>query len=277
VAGAASAVLRAKMKTKTLLLVIAVLVLSGRAAHGTSIWKETFEASEFDNVWDVETVDSGCTSDGDSAGPGGLYGSSTKCYLTITANDTTGDDSYVAEDWGSEEATVYVTMHVYLDAEDFGNNENVSILLNYTGASAPVMTLTIIQSANKLYLQPYYYDNGSLQTGTASEISLDTWYTVEMKYDRTGTEYQFKVDGSTVQTVTLTGALVRIQIIYIGQVASTSTNGNTLYLDAVEWDDAAYPDPEAAVGGQVILIIQASSVLLLWKLRRKESSDEIIQ
>lgn len=210
-----------------------------------SIWKETFEASEFDNSYDSEVEDAGCTSDGDDAGPGSLpLAKSTKCYETITANDSTGNDAYIYKAWAGDESATYFTGHVYIDTHSLATGEWVIIHLMQNSATVSVYSLYFMNHVvGGLIFIIYFYNNGALEWSTSSSVSVDTWYKIQIKYDTAG-DFQFVVDDSIIQTKTLTGTVRTPRKIGLGQIGNLGDTGNTIYWDACEWDDSEYPAPE---------------------------------
>ena len=205
------------------------------------IWRETLEASEFDNTWDLEQVGTGCTSDGDSALPAanGIL-TSTKCYKTITVNNTTGKDAYVYENWGSDESTLAYTGWLYIGAESLANGESVALYQVTNSSAQLVYILYLFQVSGFLFLIPFYYDNGSLKQGTASAVTTGTWNLIQLFYSTDSDLYQFVHNFSVIQTVGLTGSLRTPRRIFIGQFGNQGTSGCTVYWDALEWDDTTY-------------------------------------
>ena len=129
-----------------------------------SLWYETFEGSEFDNAWDIETVGTGCTSDGDSGGPGSLpLTNSTKCYKTITTNAAGGNRAFIKEALPGDEDDVYFTGYIYVASENLANGESVIVGAIQDNADAYVVILYVNQLAGQLRLQMRYYSGGGLQ------------------------------------------------------------------------------------------------------------------
>jgi len=228
-----------------------------------SIWRETFEASEFDNAWDTEQADAGCTSDGDSALPAPLAGhSSTKCYKTITINNTTGNDAWIYKTWAGDENKVAFSGYVYIDAESLADGTPLVGLMTLTdSADAVCCALYLYQNSGNLYFICQFYNNGSLVFSSVSAVvSLDTWYRIRIAYmpDGVADTFQFIVNDTLVQTTALTGSLRTPRNVFIGQMGNQGVTGCTVYWDACEWNDDVYGNPELLLTSAIVESASAS-------------------
>jgi len=211
-----------------------------------SIWKETFEASEFDNSWDFESVEAGCTSDGDSALPAvNPLLASTKCYKTITADAISAKAVFLYEDLAGDKPTMAFTGWLYIDAESLANGQNVVLYQISDSSLNLVYRLYLVQVAGVLYLTPFYWD-GVLLQGTASVVTTGTWNLIQFYYSVTTAMYKFIHNFSSIQITKLAPpGLTRIpRKIYLGQFGNQGVTGCTVYWDACEWNDTDYPNPE---------------------------------
>jgi hypothetical protein len=211
-----------------------------------TIINESFEETKsvendgYDEDW-AETLNGG-TLDPDFAiselvgTPPPVAGS--QCLQSISS--TTNYKAYATRDYGFEKSRTFTSFYLYVKAEGLnnGNNKPVGALRDKDNNNVFIFRLN--QEAGQLrFILRLMYNNGSSFTDDAVNISLNTWYRIEVKYDTTNPgatdACEWWVDGVPQGNSNLTSLGVYysgIQRWVYGFLGSQTITG-TVYFDLV--------------------------------------------
>lgn len=209
---------------------------------------ENFEGTGYEETW-AETVNAGCTLDEDSTIPGTPpTGAGSQCLKTIIV-DGTSESAYALQTKTNQNIS-YIRAYIYCSQEGLADTFALRLAALYNSADALVARIIIIQVSGALKFNYQYYSGGALQSATAVNMSLNTWYRVEYKYDITNMLWEWQIDGVSQGSGSLSAATLTPDRIVTGirTVAGNPTQ-STVYTDLVVWDDATWPGAESAGGG----------------------------
>ena len=198
---------------------------------------ENFETPGYEESW-TETLTGGTITD-DSTGPGSLpVGGGSRC-CRINHTDGTGD-LFTVRDLGTNQNILYTRVYVYVDAHALasGASAHVFSLRYFPGTISHIVRIG--NAAGQLGLDFRYYSGGAWVDSASVNISADTWYCVETKYDITNLAWSFSVDGAVVDSGSLASATRTSRYLYLGNNASTipDTPALDVYFDYVKVDNA---------------------------------------
>jgi hypothetical protein len=197
---------------------------------------ESFEGAGYEETW-TETVSNGCSLNPDSPIPGTPPpGAGYQCLKSISA--PTGYQAYTIRDYGSEQPRTFTRFYLYVAniVLNDGQFKTIGALRNSTNSDVFVFRLN--QNAGQLRFNFRVYNSG--WTNYYADISLNTWYRIEVKYNNISNTWAWRLDGATKNCGRLTGThLTGIQKWGFGFWDSTQTITGTIYFDliAVKNDD----------------------------------------
>jgi hypothetical protein len=202
--------------------------------------EESFEGAGYELTW-TESVGSGCIVDEDHTPipdnpPDGL---GSECLRTQTglSADHIATATY---DHGTELSRTFTTFYVNVNLPlpaYFADGDTKDIGLFLDGLSAEVFRLQIHKSGTQMQLQ--------LHTGTwtslSRDISLDTWYRIDVKYDRIDNLWEWLVDNTVADSGTLTsGHKTGIRYWSLGPLNVSQEEYVGVYFDLVSVDTECF-------------------------------------
>jgi len=213
---------------------------------------ENFEGNGYEESW-TETVSIGNTLDEDSAIPGTPpVGSNSQCLKAIFTSGATY--AYAARIIGNNNI-VYIRGYIYLSEEGLNDNQLIQNLVLSDSSSLVCGRIDIAQIAGVLQIRFSYYSAGAVQSTAFVNFSLNTWYRIEFQYDITNLLWEWRIDGITKNSGSLSAATRTPNGLLIGTVHTGSAQ-STLYTDLVVWDDTTWVGDVAIkdiIGGGFIM------------------------
>ena len=192
-----------------------------------------------DGPWN-ETVDAGCTLDPDVALPGITPppDAGSECLQSISAD--TGYTAYARLNYGSEEPKTFTGFYLYVEAEGLADGNNKLIGTFEDASNNDVFKLRLKQNAGQLQFNIRVYNNGSYEDYYA-DISLDTWYRIDIKYDDSSNTWEWKLDGVVQDGGNLTGThYTGIQKWILGFMTTSQDYTGTIYYDLFSVNNVTY-------------------------------------
>jgi hypothetical protein len=169
-------------------------------------FSESFEGTGYENTW-VEDVGNGSIDpDSTTVSPPSGGGSQVLEFVQASADY----DAAVYLDTGNDREISYTDLYYRNAAEDLGNGEETTLaqISSSTDFSTARWRITLYQTAAKLYFRVYVYTSGSLSlVDTSDQINQDTWYKISIKYDRTGTAWEWWLDNVSQASGSLSASL----------------------------------------------------------------------
>ncbi|HDY67754.1 MAG TPA: hypothetical protein ENH85_08185 [Candidatus Scalindua sp.] len=208
---------------------------------------ENFEGTGYEETW-AETIDAGCTLDEDSVLPGSApypVGAGSQCLKAIVL-DATYADAYALQTKTNQNIS-YIRGYVYLSEEGLADNQYFYSFVLADGASAVVSRIQIAQISGVLNVRFSYYSNSAIQNTAFTNISLNTWYRIEYKYDITNLLWEWRINGVLRNSGSLVANTRTPQKLLIGIQFNIGVAQSTLYTDLVVWDDAAWVGGELSI------------------------------
>ena len=173
---------------------------------------ESFEGTGYEETW-TETVGSGSIVDEDSTDitPPTDGGSQILKVQKVSSNY----NAKTSRDLGSEQNTTYARFYVYITAEGMANGQEIYLARGLNASLTMPWYFGITQnSSGEVRFRFALYNNGttayysypSTAPGTGS-INVNQWYKVEVKYDATNLTWEWRLDGTSLYSGSLTGTL----------------------------------------------------------------------
>lgn len=231
----------------------------------TRFWDEQFEATGYDETWSSgETVAGSSSLDEDyatSSVTGAPADWDSKCLRSNMVSDAacyvqhffaaahTVSYARIEFIWGSfPDALAQFGTHIFAQQEDSGGVACWQLKIQERGAS------------NDGPYRLQFYENAAGTGLTAHhsssyEMSADTRYRIEVKWDGSANEWEFRFDGATAYSGTIDGGPTDIQDdLRIGLGAGGGTPGNAeLFFDNIAFDDTDWIGAEAGAGNAAII------------------------
>ena len=198
---------------------------------------EGFEGTGYEESW-TETTDTGCTLDEDSTTPAGIPEGSQclECYII----DYVDNQAHIRQDFGAGgKATLYGGCYFYLNSLH-ATARYLNVLYVMSTTYADNLQIILLEDSGTLKLRFDYYDDGSLKSTATISASIQTWTLVEYKYDTSGGAWEWKVDGVTQHSGSLTGTLRTPRYFHAGIHNCNNTTAITNYVDSVRADDETW-------------------------------------
>jgi len=205
---------------------------------------ENLEGTGYEETW-TEVVDTGCTLDEDAAIPGTPpTGAGSQCLKAITLNAT--NDLAYAQQILTNMNIAYIRFYIYCDQEGLANDNLLRTTYILNSAGTTVCGVYLTQTSGVLYLKFIYYSGGAFVTAPASfTFSLNTHYRIEYRYDVANMLWEWRVDGITQDSGSLTSATRIPNRLRTGIWFNNGGAQSTLYTDLVVWDDANWVGAES--------------------------------
>ena len=223
-----------------------------------NIFTETFETTPgYDNEeWDeVITPEEGHSIDPDAAIPGAPgVDLGDECLEIICGGGVGGVQTNYEGAWN--EPIHYTRFYLYIDEHTLQDGEYVILARFGSGLTATIWQLRLGYVAAGSLTQIYIYyrkpdDGESYGESTRFTMSLDTWYCVEVKHDRTNSQYEFRVDENTIHSDGLL-ADRSLDALHFGSGDGGGDNNRTwtACFDALEIDDTDWVGALPPAGGE---------------------------
>lgn len=202
---------------------------------------ENFETIGYENTW--EEIASGSNIvDENSALPVGdpPIGSGNQCLRIVCANAANPSALAINSDVNSNQDVNYVRFYFYFVVDGLSDGQGVILGTLRDSSGNLASYIQLLQVSGNLFLRYAYYSSGSFQFTGGSLVVTGQWYRVECQYDITGTAWEWRVDGASKASGSLSAAMRTPYDIIVGGVGYTGASVSGWYLDQVTWDDAAW-------------------------------------
>lgn len=209
---------------------------------GGNILDESVEGTGWENSWDdVTDLGSGSIIDPDSTdeAPPASGGSQTVKIQKVSPNY----NARASHNSGSANTTTYSTFYVKVVAEGFSTDQYANLFLAEDNNYESVYQFFISQnSSDYLTFNLMIYNNGAwayYEWPEGANITLDQWYRVDIKYNDSDNTWEWKIDGDSKNSGSLTGThYTNCQHFYIGDTSYSGTL--TAYFDLINIDSTGY-------------------------------------
>lgn len=217
------------------------------SASTGNLLSESFESTKptnsgYDNSGWSETVGSGSVFDTDNTEVSRpTDGGNQVLKIQKVASNY---NALTAKDLASNNAITYTSIYFQYDTYSLSDGEMISIaeMRDSDGKLAWRLYFKYLSSGSYTRINLRYYNNGSdsnWSTDSTVNLSADTWYKLEVKYDVTNKAYEWKINGTSKGSGSLTGTLplggknFRMGDFYTSKTA-------TYYIDKFDVDSAGY-------------------------------------
>lgn len=205
----------------------------------TILLTEDYEGNS-GNVW-ADIVAPLATLDDQATPPAGLTGSGTYCLRSSSPN-AADDGAFQIAYFESDQETTYLRMHVYVSAEGLNDGQSCFIGTAFNSTFSQVAYgFYLIQIAGTAYLGFTYISDGSAQYPTSVALTLNQWYQLECKYDKAAGEWEWRIDGVSQGSGTLTGVTAAVEVLAMGVLSHNGSAATTVDIDLVEVRDNIWP------------------------------------
>ena len=126
-----------------------------------------------------------------------------------------------------------------------------------------VFRIQLGQNSGTFQARLQYYSASATQSTAWVNISLGQWYRFEVQYDTTNNLWEWRIDGVTQHSGSLSANTRIPNMLITGILITTSSGTTTTYTDLVAWDDTTW------VGVEILNIITT-------KLGRRILSEPIL-
>lgn len=200
---------------------------------------ESFEGAGYENTWS-ETIDVGCTLNEDAFVPGTPPPAAGSQCLNAIVLDATYADAYATHAIQDQDVC-YARAYIRLVQEGLGAGQGFASIVIQDSSPATVAEVQLYEMGGNLYARYRYYSGGTIASTTGVAISLGAWYKIECKYDITNMEWEWRIDGVTRHSGSLSAATRTPNRIDVGIIGHTGTAQSTLCTDLVAVDNANWP------------------------------------
>ncbi|MBW2172903.1 MAG: hypothetical protein JRF69_13245 [Deltaproteobacteria bacterium] len=204
----------------------------------TCILGESFEGPGYEETW-VETVGSRCTLDEDHTPIPGTAppGAGSECLRAVS--DSHGYQAFAKRDCGTPQSITFTTFYFLVEAKGLLYDQRKSIGYMLDDAGNGVWGFGLYQDSSQLKFNVYLYNNGTWVQGFY-DISLNTWYKVDVKYDTISDTWALLINGTLWGNGSLIGThRTNIQSWAFGLTDASQTTTATVYFDKItvrpEW------------------------------------------
>lgn len=209
----------------------------------TVIFETSFEATGIESGW-AQVVGTGCTLDWDSTDVARPTSGGAQTLKSVSASTGYNAVAYYDMGTGNGLTKSFTRLYEQYAAEGLANGQFKLVARMADQNNLDVWQLRLVQAAAKLYWQFVLYNNGIVNTYPSAEISADTWYRIEVKYDDTDNTWEWKIDGVSQDDGALAGThRTEIRYFTFGAIAVAQTITLTNYTDLVKVDNADWPGP----------------------------------
>jgi hypothetical protein len=225
------------------------------------IWDEKFEGTGYEETWSGgETIGTGCTLNEDYATSGlaspPAYWDA-QCLQVIS--DTAGDETHVQHDLGAGAAgTQYYRLEIMIHSATVANYQLLTILRVLNTAYGSCFNLGLNNNGGTYRWGIDVY--GDTTPTYYSTFAFDTYYRIEIKWDNTNNAFEWKIDGTSINTLAFTNDSTarRISLGARNHVAE-------LYIDNFAIDDADWVGSDAVTATSVTIASPMEQGLFIQK------------
>jgi len=200
---------------------------------------ESFEGPGYEEETWTETVGFNCTLDEDHTPiPGtGPPEAGSECLRAVSG--ISGYQAKAERDCGTPHPITYTTFYFLVEAEGLLYDQRKSIGYMTDNAGGHAWGFGLYQDSTQLKFNVYLYNNGTWIQGFY-DISLNTWYKVDVKYDTVSDTWALQLNGTSVGSGSLGGThRENIQTWAFGLTDPTQYSTATVYFDKItvrdEW------------------------------------------
>ena len=207
------------------------------------VFNETFEATGYDEIWsEGETLGTGVTLDEDYStssvtGAPSDWGSQS-LQIVLAA----GEDSYVEHDYaGSSYAESYMRVEFIVGSDDLVDGDVTHFVSVRGPGSEKMYQFLFARAGGQPYLTTQVFHDGTSNIYNMV-ISLNTRYRAEMYWSATKDEWEFRVDGNTRASGSLTGPAVDWELarFRLGDIGGQQDAAATVYVDNMAFSTASW-------------------------------------
>lgn len=232
-----------------------------------NLFDEGFEATGYDNAGWSETVGSGSTVDEDSTAVARPADGGNQCLLLqkVSPNYNSRTDY----DLATERATTYTRLAVRYDAEGLSDGNEIRIATAYDNNGIAdanrVWELRLFQSSNQLKYRVYVFNAGSLTQQNQDSLgrAASTWSKHEIKYNYADNTFEWRVDGGSLSTVSLSGTR-KTGVRYITLGDATTSLTYTVYADRLAVDSTKYLNDTVTLPSGTWKAVSSASSDAVW-------------
>lgn len=226
---------------KSFIVAVSFIFLLPKLAMAELLIEENFEKNGYEEFWS-ETIGANCILDEDSTDiESPVYGG---IQLLKAVSADSGYKAYSKRTLSSEEPTTFFRAYINISEENLsiGSNKCLICALDFIGNFVwRVLINKNTEGLLKFQLQVYNNSNEYF-TFPGDVVNNELFYLVEVKYDATNQECQFRVDEVTIETITLSrGYRSGIKELRIGALDPNNKNELTIYYDRIGLDTEHYP------------------------------------
>jgi hypothetical protein len=218
---------------------------SDGTAHNASIvlTKESFEGTGYEQDEWTESVGASSSIDEDQATSGvtGAPGDwDAQCCKMVYAS---GEDCNIQDEYGLYATVEYARCDFIVDTDSLGNNESNRIFTMSASTGNPVRAAVGRDGSGTLRLEVTIDHDAAGGSTWYQNISQDTRYRFEAKWDTVTDTYEWKLDGTSKNSGSLTGGAVddALRYTYVGTFAGSTDAAMTIYFDNIWTRKDQYP------------------------------------
>lgn len=158
-------------------------------------------------------------------------GAGSECLQSVSS--TSGYNAYATRDLGSVQPKTFTRFYVYIEAEGLATSSDKDIItLEDNGGNNVIIFRLRKGSGGNLKFRLRLYNNGGWTNYISTAISLNTWYKIDIKYDNVNNTWQWRLDGVSQDSGSLSGShYAGIQKWNFGMQNQSITG--TIYFDLV--------------------------------------------
>ena len=211
--------------------------------------EEHFEGAGYEFNWsDGETVGGSSTldEDTDTAEVGDPFGWDDQCLKAILVSSDI--DAYVQHTFPHDIPETYTGIELIVTAEDLADTESHTVALAVDISDVVIIwAISVLQTSGNLELVIGIAHDGFLNDFVVP-FNLNQCVRIEIKWDSIANEWEWRLDGVTQNSGTLTGAAVGrgLGILRVG-LDEINAQGSTVYYDNICVDPLDFP----FVGGKL--------------------------
>ena len=199
------------------------------------VFDERLEGTGYEETWsDGETVGGSSSLDEDAtphASAPASWGSQ-----SLQASTAAGETAYVGNTGLPDHNKFYFRAEIIYDTQGISNGEIVYPVFFLHNATDNMLLLAIFNSSGTLVFIVIDSRDGSFsQRENTGAISVDTLYRFEYKWDLSDNTVEWRINGSTIGSGSITGGGTSLNIndFFVGIVSNTSTGSDVVQLDRV--------------------------------------------
>lgn len=217
----------------------------------TRLFDEQFESVGYDEPWGAETVDAGCTLDEDTNTNNPIFPNSwgRRC-LKADVVGATGNDAYVVNNAVFPADVPDTWSRIEIIATNNGLDTAGNSAQFFEARDSSDVILYRFQMINNGGVHRVkclaYLDGTATNYFSDNAIALNKMYRVEVKFNVTADEFEWRIDGVIQDAAGLLaghGAGFE-RIARFGLSSVTATKDYTIYIDNFAIDDAGWIGPE---------------------------------